>query len=414
MTVEPGSTSGRRAGRGMARPRALLTLADVPVPADSGKRLRAAATLQGLCRVADVDVLVLAPGAPGTGPTLPEGASAVRSAQLDVPLRRRIAAGSTVLVKRVPWQMAVRDWAAARRRLRDWSSLRYDLVWFGAMDHAVCLGPHVAAGRVVVDADDVETAKLAGFLALPPGPGVGVRLERLQRRVELPLWRSIQAELGRRADVVVVCSELDRARFGGPRTAVVPNTYPDLGPARPARRPAGPAVLLVVANFEYEPNADGARFAARDVFGHVRRRLPTAQLRLVGRGAEHLTELSAIDGVHVVGHVEDVGDELARASVALVPVRYGGGTRLKVIEALARGVPVVSTTLGVEGLDVVPGTHLEVADDPEALAQACADLAAGPSGCEAMVLAGRALYERRYRPEVAWEAIERIVCHGSV
>jgi glycosyltransferase involved in cell wall biosynthesis len=104
--------------------------------------------------------------------------------------------------------------------------------------------------------------------------------------------------------------------------------------------------------------------------------------------------------VTVVGPVADMVDELAAADVVIVPVRFGSGTRLKILEAFAHRVPVVSTTLAAEGLDAVDGEHLLVADDAEGLARACARLLdpSGPRG--RLVEAAERLYLDRYRQEV--------------
>jgi glycosyltransferase involved in cell wall biosynthesis len=138
--------------------------------------------------------------------------------------------------------------------------------------------------------------------------------------------------------------------------------------------------------------------------------VPEARLRLVGRGAhEHLGRLVAEPGVDVVGAVPDVGPELSGAGVAIAPIRYGGGTRLKILEAFAYGVPVVCTRLACEGLDVTDGVHLCVADDPDTLAAACAQLLAEPDRAAALVTSARRLYEHEYRPELAAAAVRRIV-----
>src|SRR5690606_33472316 len=106
--------------------------------------------------------------------------------------------------------------------------------------------------------------------------------------------------------------------------------------------------------------------------------------------------------------VDDVAPELAAADVAVVPVRYGSGTRLKVLEAFAHRVPVVSTSLGCEGLGAT-SDHLLVADDPAAFAAACVATLHHPEETAARVEAARRLYEERGRPEAAAAAVEAVV-----
>ncbi len=390
-----------------ARPRVLLTLADVAWPPDSGKRIRAGAIVAALSQVADVDVAIVFADAGRLDRSLPAGVTVNRCVIVDAPIRNPAAAALTVLLRRVPWQVAAQRWGVVRRALRAWSSTEYDLVWFGALDHAVSLAAPARRRITVVDADDVETAKLAGFLALPVR-SVGQWFERLQRRVELPLWARVQRRVGAHADRVVVCSELDRRRFAGPRVDVVPNAYPDPGP--PVPRPEGSAVVVLVANFRYEPNVDAARYAVTAILPRLRELVPEVRLRLVGRGGrERLARLSDLPGVELIGAVPDVAEELAGAHVSIAPIRYGGGTRIKILEAFAHGVPVVSTSLGCEGLLVTDGVHLRVADDAEAFAAACARLIGDPGHAADLARAGRELYDGHYRPEHAAEAVRRVV-----
>ena len=100
--------------------------------------------------------------------------------------------------------------------------------------------------------------------------------------------------------------------------------------------------------------------------------------------------------VTVVGTVPAMEPELARADVAVVPIRYGSGTRLKILESFAHRVPVVSTTIGAEGLEVVDGVHLLLADDPDAFAAACQRLLTEPDLRKRLVDAAEELYRERF------------------
>jgi glycosyltransferase involved in cell wall biosynthesis len=113
--------------------------------------------------------------------------------------------------------------------------------------------------------------------------------------------------------------------------------------------------------------------------------------------------------VSVVGMVPEMGPELARADLAVVPVRYGSGTRLKILESFAHRIPVVSTTIGAEGLDVNHGTHLLLADDAEGFAEACERLLVDQPLRAAMVGAAERLYLDRYQSSVARQRIQALV-----
>lgn len=387
-------------------PRILLTLPDTAWPVDGGKRLRCAGVLRGLAALGEVDVAVVFSTAPVSGAPIPPDIPVARWERFDpdpMPRPRALAAGVRA---RVPMHLAAQRWEPVRSALADWSRVPYDLAWFGGIDHAWALRDHVSARARVVDCDDVETEKWRAYLAAPPAPDAD-RVERLQRRVELPLWARLQREAARWADRVIVCSDLDRDRFGTGRTAVVPNTYPDPGP--PPQRPGGPPRMVMVANFHTDQNLDAAVHAVHDVLPHLRALLPDVRLRLVGRGPERLAALRDAPGLDVVGPVDDVGAELTAAHVVVVPMRFGGGTRLKVLEAFAHGVPVVSTALGCEGLAAVDGTHLLVRDDPRDLAEGCRALVTDPARAAAVAAAARELYVRHFRPEAAVHAVRSAV-----
>jgi glycosyltransferase involved in cell wall biosynthesis len=380
------------------RPQVLLTLPDRPWPANGGKRMRASATLRALAAMdIELDVVILFAGAPVADP-LPPGVSVRECRQIHAPPRHKLSAVVAASARLVPWQIAVFRWGLARKEMAFVRERSYDLVWFGATDHAVSLKGLVRATRTAVDMDDVEVPKLRAFLALPRDQVYVRESERLQRRVELPLWLRVQRQVERQADALIVCSDLDRSRLGtGKNVAVVPNGYPQ--PQIRVQRPeAGPPTLVYIGTYYYAPNVDAASFAALQLLPVLRERFPDARLRLVGRGGiETLTALSELPGVDVVGAVPELAVELARAHVCIAPIRYGGGTRVKILEAFAYGVPVVSTPLGCEGIDVVPDVHLLVAADAPGLAHACGRLISDDSLGARISDAGYALYSSRYR-----------------
>ena len=410
MPERPGPGEGAVAPPAPGRPRVLVTLPDVAWPLDGGKRLRCAGVLAGLAEVADVDLVVLFSTADDAGAPFAPDVPVRRWLRVSPPPLPLLAAGARLVVDRVPWQVAAQRWDDVRAQLRPWLDPQgYDLVWFGAMDHATALG-EVASGPVLVDMDDIETEKWRAYLA-QPARSLGHRLERVQRRVELPLWARVQRRVVAASDGVVVCSEHDRRRMGALGAAgvhVVPNTYPD--PGLLPRPPAGGApVFLFVGNYAVAANVDAAEHLVHDVLPRLRGLLPEAVVRLVGREAGRISHLAGAPGLELVGEVDDVGVEVSRATATLVPMRFGGGTRLKLLEAFATGLPVVSTPLGAMGLDAVDGTHLLLAEGPQALAEAAAALAEDADRADRLARAARELYEERFRPAAAAAAVARIV-----
>ncbi len=136
--------------------------------------------------------------------------------------------------------------------------------------------------------------------------------------------------------------------------------------------------LLFTGRMNYEPNADAAIYAAEKILPIVRQQVPDATLHIVGASPTPQVSALASDAVVVYGRVEDVRPHHQNAEVVIVPVRKGGGTRLKVLEAAAAGKAIVSTTLGIEGLSFRPGRDLLVADSPDDLAAAVVSLLGDP------------------------------------
>jgi len=391
-------------------PRILVTLPDVAEPADGGKRLRCAGVLRGLAAAGRVDVAVLFSTAPDGGPPVPPGVEVERWLRLQPAPRGRLSGAVAALTRRLPVHVGAQRWDSVAADLEPWLREDYDLVWFGGLDHARMLHPVLAprfpGARWVVDCDDVETEKWRAYL----DAGSGGRVERVQRRLELPLWRRIQDDVARWADTVVVCSDLDVARLGTGSVEVLPNTYPE--PSAPpvvAGPDPGAPVLLLVANWGTDQNVDAAEWGAREVLPAVRARVPGARLRLVGRESGRVEHLRDLPGVELVGPVDDVAAELAGADVVVVPMRYGGGTRLKVLEAFAHRRPVVSTTLGSEGTGAVDGEHLLLRDDPEGTAEAVAALLSDAALRDRLVDAGEQLYRDRFRPAAAVASVGALV-----
>lgn len=191
-------------------------------------------------------------------------------------------------------------------------------------------------------------------------------------------FAALTARMIDRFDWVAVCSDGDARRLGQrfphARFAVIPNAPPAVIPAMTRHQDID---LLFVGTFGYLPNRDGAEWLITRVLPLLP---PETRLCLAGACEtalqRHIQSLSP--AVTVTGRVEDLAPYYARSRLAVVPVRAGGGTRIKILEAVAYGLPVVSTSLGAEGLPLRDGEHLLLADTPDAFARAC--LAPGHQG----------------------------------
>jgi polysaccharide biosynthesis protein PslH len=164
---------------------------------------------------------------------------------------------------------------------------------------------------------------------------------------------------------------------------------------------AAPPSLLFVGTMNYPPGADAVLFFCEEVLPLIRRALGEVELWIVGREPPPEVRRLEGDGVHVTGWVKEVVPYYRQSAVCVVPLRAGGGTRLKILEAMALGRPVVSTSIGCEGLDVVDGQHLLVADDAASFAEQTIRLLTDRSLYERMVASARSLVVRNYD----WDAI---------
>lgn len=210
-----------------------------------------------------------------------------------------------------------------------------------------------------------------------------------------------------RYDQVIAMSEVDRevleTDVAGLPVQVVPNGVDATAiPFAPAA--AGTNTIIFVASMDSEANHDGAMFFLQEVWPLLKRQRPDTVLKLVGRGPN--AELRAADNgndVIVTGKVDDVLKFYREAAVAIVPLRSGGGTRLKILEAMAAGTAVVSTTIGCEGLEVGHERDILIADEPAALAEAIRHVLDDEPARAALVHAARELVETRYD----WKLIAR-------
>jgi glycosyltransferase involved in cell wall biosynthesis len=259
-------------------------------------------------------------------------------------------------------------------------------------------------GRVIADGPTAAAA-LAGLAGRYPviynahnlesgfrhqlGSGSG----RAQRRL-----RSFETGLLRRSSESWMVSEADmrgaRKLCPGAELRLAPNVV-DVRAIQPVSKPAPEPSAIFVANFAYEPNRNGLTFLLEEVFPRVWRQIPDARLTLVGAGLEHPP--SRDPRVESLGFVDHLASAYANARCAVVPLLQGGGTPLKLIEALAYGLPVVATPRAVAGLRVHDGRDCLIAENGDAFAQALIDVLC--NGAPELARNGRRLAEEHYSIE---------------
>jgi glycosyltransferase involved in cell wall biosynthesis len=247
-----------------------------------------------------------------------------------------------------------------------------------------------ASGRlpIFLDLDDIEHWKCVREAALPR-----------DWRLALDILPTLAAERAavRASCRSYVCSEPDAAYMRricpGSSIEVVPNSVLIPPPSEPAEE----KTLLYLGYHGYGPNAAAAEFLVREIWPRVLRRVPDARLVVAGPGSERLpSRAEPALGVCFEGFVEDLGSLYRRTRVVCCPVRSGGGTRIKIIEAAAHGRPVVSTRVGAEGLGLQDGSEILLRDVPDLFAEACAELLADRPLCRRIGVAAREAVAHRY------------------
>jgi glycosyltransferase involved in cell wall biosynthesis len=279
--------------------------------------------------------------------------------------------------------------------------------WYIGEQYLPLVRAHSPSTRILLDSVDVHflrerrQAELEGTL----GERAAELAER--RRRELSVYAA--------ADGVVTVTPEDGAalRAEGVRTplAVIPNVHDRAG-GDPAGFDARGG-LVFVGNFAHAPNVDAVRWLCADVLPRVRRRLPEVGLTVVGASPPEEVRALAGQGVTVTGHVPEVAPYLDAARVSVAPLRYGAGMKGKIGEALGRGLPVVTTSIGAEGMGLVHGEHALVADDPAALAEALVQALTDGALWARLSGAGRAHVEARYGRAVVGRALAELLGRGA-
>jgi glycosyltransferase involved in cell wall biosynthesis len=234
---------------------------------------------------------------------------------------------------------------------------------------------------------------------------------RAFNRREYVRFRRFEEASWARADACVVTSEreVEPVRSCAPDTplAVVPNAV-DPEYFSPSDTPIAPHTVIFSGTLNYRPNLDGARYLIDEIWPLVRDRYPDARLTLTGSSDGVDTRSLKRPGVELLGQVPDIRPHVLRAAAVAVPIRIGGGTRLKVLEALALGKPVVSTSIGCEGVEVRDDEHLLIANDPRRFASRIFEVFENPVLRDALGRAGRSLVETNYSWRLASTRLEAL------
>src|SRR5687767_8496813 len=240
-------------------------------------------------------------------------------------------------------------------------------------------------------------------------------IKKLLFEIEWRKLRDKESELCSRADLTIAVSEEDRARLAemapAAKTGAIP-TGVDTAYFAPAGRPQIPARFVFSGSMDWHPNEDAVIYFGESILPKIREQVPHASFAIVGRNpTQKLRDAAERLGMIVTGTVDDVRPYLDEASVYVVPLRAGSGTRMKIFEALAMAKPVVSTTVGAEGLALTDQKEFIAADDPDDFAASVVRLLHDEARRHELGEAGRTLVVERY----SWNQVARefeALCEG--
>ena len=388
------------------RAAALLLAPEAPYPLSGGGSLRTASLVEYLGRHYALDLIVFRqPGAAEPGSLLPAGL-VQRMTAIDLPATGcgraaravrnavRLARGVPPLVDRFAGFDAQVERAVAGRSYA-----------IGVIEHSWC-APYLeriagACRRTVLDLHNVESV-LHARCAQVEGGAVG-----LAHRIFGEASARFEAEwLPRFGEVLAPSAEDARSvalLAPGARVRVYPNAIP----WTPVPPKTEEQMIVFSGNLEYHPNLSAVRFFAREIWPTLRERWPHLVWRLVGKAPQSVEKLVPVDPrIQLSGPVEDAVAELARAQVAVVPLLAGSGTRFKILEAWAAALPVVSTSIGAEGLPARDGEHLLLADTAAAFADAVSRLLTCKNLRVSVGNSGRLLLEKEFTWVSAWASLD--------
>ena len=236
----------------------------------------------------------------------------------------------------------------------------------------------------------------------------GSLLKRLFFQMQAKKMEAYERKVCRAAKHVIAVSEIDASRmkeaFGIESVTSVP-TGVDVEYFAPSGDSSAVSDLVFCGSMDWLPNVDAVEFFLAEVLPLIRKKLPNATFTIAGRSpdARVLKAVQGIEGVTVTGKVADMRPYLWGAKLSIVPIRIGGGTRLKIYECMAAGIPVVSTTVGAEGLRYQDGEDIILADDPVSFANACLRLLSDEAA--RLSLAHNAI--ESVRKNFSWDAVSR-------
>jgi len=401
-----------------ARPQLLYLSPVIPSTSGNGLAMRAGMVLQLLSQHHSVSLLVVRLYAPYDAP-LPAVIARLCSQSVLVSAHRTAREPSKFQWRQLlkPFDRTTREESPLARSPMEaaasaFRGVRFDLLHVFRISMLPFARSYMEAPRQIpqchLDLDDVESTthrRLSELYRLNGNSTLARFEEAAAERAD-----ALETEVLRSFDRLYVCSEADKARLqsrAGTRICVLPNALPLPGPL-PLKRPGRPFTFLFIGTLGYYPNEDAILHFCTAVLPLIRRASQQAiQVMIIGTGASRpIQHLRNLPEVQLVGPVPDVAPWYGQADAAIIPVRAGGGTRIKVLEAFRYECPVVSTSIGMEGIAARAEEHVLIGDTPAALAEQCLRLMADPALGRRLAGSAARLFRRSYTLEAAARSLE--------
>ena len=369
----------------------------VPFPLTDGGRIRVFNLLKQIGEKSDVTLLALE-----TQPTDAEGVTELQQLGIQVhlvpnaPTLPRVSFGTLVNAfrKRQPITVARYDLPVYRQKFRELVATKnFDLVHY-EMFHTAQFHTEVDLPSVLSqqNVDSAIWRRLCGETANP--------FYKFAYWTQQLAFQRYERVLSPKFDAVTCTSDIDAAVFqrhcSEDNIEIIPNGV-DVTHYQPDFTSEAPAHLIYIGSMDWYPNEDAVAFFADEVLPGIQDKVPDVQFSIVGGNpSARVQRLAAREGVVVTGRVPEIKPYFAEATVFVVPLRIGSGTRLKILEALAMGKAVVSTSVGAEGLDLKDGEEIFIADEPTPFADAVTRLLTDASLRRTVGENGRARVEQDY------------------
>lgn len=378
-------------------------------PLYPGYRLRTSNLLRALCEIADVDATFVVPddehGEVCPPDLVPHSVQIVRVPRLStIPALVRWARG------KLPMPMTKVDWTAAAESTETLVGPdTCDLVFI--TPSTAWKAGSMARVPIIVDLDDLDDFKIEHRISDRSNYPSGLKglAEQIIDRVDLRRWRHLYAEVKTTARCVVVCSATDIERLAVPHARALPNVYPVPAATEviQARAKTTSPSALLVGDLTYRPNLEALAFLQESVMPIVWESRPDFELHVVGKN--EFGDRSFDKRISVHGVVDSVTPFLEGTWMVVAPLRSGGGTRIKILEAFAHRIPVIATTVGCEGLAAVDGKDLLVADNPADFARAVLKVAENPSLIADLTNNAYQLFRSNYTFSALCSSVEQVV-----